>query len=248
MSRIITNDFDRLLEFIRQYSIKGMCQQEKILTQLKKGHRSYLSLLYLWSQIQNLHSQNLLVIYDKIIPSDSKEIPHYIEESISDFGSGFTCCTHGNYKPAFMMLRSSIENYLRFIVSPFNDTAKTTTVINHLFEIAKTTPGFSDEKHNLLSSLKQLYSELCAYTHTASLEHMTRIHAISNFPRFDESHFFKWNSLAEKTCDCILKCTLLSNMKLYTTSHYTTKEVLENILDKSFCRKLNGHDNGKHII
>ncbi len=240
MSRIIANDFDRLLDYIRQYSIPTEIQNDALKRELKNGHKIYLCLLFLWNRLHCLHSENQLSLCNTSI-SDTL-ILNYMEEAISDIGSGFSCCIHGNYKPAFMMLRSSIENYLRFTSCEFNHEAKTTTVISNLFEIAKDIPIFENQNRDYLNQLRQIYGELCAYTHTASLTHMTRIHAISHFPRFDREKLVEWNQKALAISNVILHSTLLSNRKIYTHAHYKTKEVLEEMLPKTICRRLNGVD------
>ncbi|MDM5114286.1 hypothetical protein [Aeromonas salmonicida] len=240
MSRMIANDFDRLLAYIKQYSISTEIQNKSLETELKKGHKVYLCLLSLWYSVECLHRESQMSLCDKSI-SDVLTM-NYMEEAISDIGSAFSCCIHGNYKPAFMLLRSSIENYLRFISCEFNHEAKTTTVINNLFEIAKETPVFENQNRDNFNQLRQVYGELCAYTHTASLNHMTRIHAISHFPRFDREKLVEWNQKALVISNIILHSTLLSNRKIYTNAHYKIKEILEEMLPKTLCRKLNGVD------
>ncbi|MER0498846.1 hypothetical protein ABR855_12430 [Aeromonas hydrophila] len=238
MSRIIANDFDRLMEYIRTYSVTDEIQNAELRKELKKGHKHYLPLLYLWSRVDSLSRAGALSLSGKII-IDAKTTS-YLEESISDIAGSFTCCIHGNYKPAFMLLRSSIENYLRFFTSNFNGDAKTTTVISHLFEISKTTPIFQDPNNNYLTLLKQIYGELCAYTHTASPDNMTKIHAISHFPRFNAKDFKKWNGYALRIASIILQATLLANKTLYLSAHFKTKEVFEDMLPSSLCAYLNG--------
>lgn len=240
MSRIIANDFDRLLEYIRQYSISTEIQSDTIKRELKKGHKLYLCLLFLWHRVDCLHREQQLSLCGTLV-SDTQTL-NYMEEAISDIGNGFSCCIHGNYKPALMLLRSSIENYLRFVSCEFNNEANTTTVINNLFEIAKDIPLFQSQNRDYLNQLKQIYGELCAYTHTASLNHMTRIHAISHFPTPDREKLSEWNLKALCISNIILHSTLLANRKIYTNAHFKIKEVLEDMLPKALCRLLNGVD------
>ena len=90
MSRIIANDFDRLLDYIRQYSIPTEIQNDALKRELKNGHKIYLCLLFLWHRLHCLNSENQLSLCNTSI-SDTLTLS-YMEEAISDIGSGFSCC------------------------------------------------------------------------------------------------------------------------------------------------------------
>lgn len=227
MSRLISNDFIEFSHYLSMYSLEGAKHSTN--AELKRAHKYYYSILNLWAQFQyNLNHKGVFVDGYKI-EKESALIP-FLREAISDIGSGLFCCIHGAYKPAHMSLRSSIENFLRFSSGCFESEALTTTSVHRLFAVAKHTPLFSKNNTYFYSDLKSSYGELCKYTHSASLDYMFGVHALSHFPAIDKKSFESWNRHVESICKVIINSLVLSDPGVYLKAHFKVKEVLDVVL------------------
>jgi hypothetical protein len=229
MSRIVDEDFDKLTEFIKYYSLVKVVNDNDFLLHLKSGHRSYIGLLYLWSHCQFLLSKGKLEFHGIAVEKDNPAMA-YLQECVSDVGSSLFCCFHGAYKPAGMALRSGIENFLRFSGGLADENALKTTSVLELFEISAKAPQFLGSAKKFHSQLRALYSELCKDTHTASLDHMGGVHALNHFPKFEPTKFKIWSNQTKQMVVAIGTVLTLASPTLYLKAHFKTKEIIEPIL------------------
>lgn len=229
MVRIIDQDFESLENFCSNYTLVDFGTNCEFIACLKAGHKIYLSLLHVWSHCNLLVTNGSLKIHGIEIANESKEFA-YFKECISDIGSGYFCCIHGAYKPGHMALRSGIENYLRFVAASFDGHAITTTSVFDLFNIAKSTPPFSAESAGYHTTLRENYVSLCKYSHSASLDHMSGIHALSHFPTFNAKAFNIWNDHATRICRAIACVLFFADRDIFLKAHFRTREVFELLL------------------
>lgn len=75
--------------------------------------------------------------------------------------------------------------------------------------------------------LRRIYKELCKYSHTASLAHMSGIGSLQYFPAFDKKSFDEWVKLARVVMENEVTCLLHISPRLYLDSHYKLREVLD---------------------
>lgn len=229
MTRSVDGDFDQLCTYLREYSLSGLSSDSTRKPLIKKAHKLYFSTLHLWAQCQHILKYQELVLYGVEINSDS-ELLFFFREAISDVGNGYFCCLHGAYKPAHMALRSSVENFLRFIAGGFENNALITPNVSDLFQTAKQTAPFLGERSKQYSELRGSYKELCKFTHSTSLEHMSGVHALSHFPSFDDNDFRSWNKHATSICVAMAVTLCLADHEIYLKSHYKIREVLDILL------------------
>lgn len=239
MVRRVDDDFDALRAYLNSYSLQQLLANEGGKRAAKAGHRLYLCLLHLWAECSSNADKKHLKLAGAIVLPNSLEFAH-LRECVSDVGVGFFCCIQGAYKAGQMCLRSSIENFLRFIVSPYNKKALTTTSIYELFDIAKVSPPFQGDGAKILINLRGTYSELCRYTHSGSLGHMVGIHALSHFPSLDSKAFQGWVRNGKKLVECFGSIMVLEAPNLFLKAHYSNKEVLEILIPEKIRLKLLG--------
>ena len=232
MARMIARDFEALKEYLESYTLNAVINNPRQLDVIKTAHKGYLPFLQFWSVCLDAANNNTFSIFGKRIDVSSQEFAHF-REAVSDVGNGLFCCLHGAYKSGHMALRSSIENYLRFATGPFDKSGLSTTSVYELFDIAKTTHPFIDRRTAYLEQLRNIYVELCKFTHSATLEHMAGIHALAHFPSFDENAFRKWLIFKKKCMGVMTTVTLLGQPSLYLNSHFTAKEVIDLLFSHS---------------
>lgn len=231
MAREIDSDFEKLKVFLESYSLAENLRDAHNLSVVKGAHKSYLPFLQLWAICAAKAKKNDFFFFGQRIAEEGGELP-YLRETVSDTGSALFCCLHGAYKPGHMALRSSIENFLRFSVTPFNDKASTTTSVYELFELAKVALPFSQARAIYIGKLRSNYTELCKYTHSASLAHMAGVHALAHFPTFDKRAFDEWLGLARSCIKTMAAVILLGCPRIYHDSHYSSRELLELLVDQ----------------
>lgn len=107
MSRLIKEDFDKLCTFIKDYSLSDVLKIDDAKKLLSSFHKKYFAYLVL---IEGIHHK--IEQYDEVLKM-SKEQYEYLQESCSDVGQAFFLTFHGCYKGAKLLLRSSIENFLK---------------------------------------------------------------------------------------------------------------------------------------
>lgn len=229
MSRIIDRDFANLKEYLDHYSLKEVINNQTRLSLIKTAHKSYLPFLQFWSVCLDAANKKKFSIFGNEIEASSQEFSH-LKEAVSDVGCGLFCSLQGAYKPGHMALRSSIENFLRFATGPFDKSGLSTTSIYELFDIAKKAEPFTGSRAKYLSQLRNIYVELCKYTHSATLDHMAGIHALAHFPTFEEKDFRKWSKFMKTSLEIIVTVTFLSQPSLYLKTHFASKEVLDSLI------------------
>lgn len=232
MVRAIDTDFELLKRFLNEYSLNAIAGCEEQLGIVKSAHKAYLPFLQFWSVCLNESTKGHFALFGKSVSLTSLEFS-YLREAVSDTGSGLFCCLHGAYKPGHMALRSSIENFLRFASSPFNNSALTTTSVYDLFDIARATEPFEEPRNIYFEQLRSNYVALCKYSHSASLAHMAGIHALEHFPSFDETAFQGWLQLARPCMTAMTTVVVQGHPSLYLDAHYASKELLDQLVPQS---------------
>lgn len=232
MARDIDADFLLLKGFLDNYNLESIGQTASQLGVVKMAHKAYLPFLQFWSICSDEAKTGGFALFGQSVDATSQEFAH-LREAVSDIGSGFFCCLHGAYKPGYMALRSSIENFLRFSASHFDIRALTTTSIYELFELARSTEPFAGSRVVYIDRLRSSYSELCKYTHSASLAHMAGIHALAHFPSFDEKAFDGWLQFAKSSMSAMAAVTTLGYPSIYLNAHFSAVELLDHLIPQA---------------
>lgn len=165
MSREVKADYDILIDFIKNYSIEDIvCNDfEKSLSAFHKKYYAYLTLI---GEIQN----NIL---EEFLNNLTTEQFNYLTESCSDIGTSFFNLFHGAYKSSKLILRSSIETFIKgFTKDEYSDVTNETSLYE-VFRVVKTLPFFqSAVPKELIENIHNIYKQLCADVHTAHESHM----------------------------------------------------------------------------
>lgn len=173
MSREVDQDYQYVIQFFNQYSLKDMMDNPQCTKQIKCMHRKLYSLMVFINEVERIGCIDEISI-------------KYFKEVSADLILAFFCWVNGIYKSAQLQMRSSIENYLKAIV--YIDEPKIIEIksVYEIFDIAETASGFKNAfckmRYNILSSE---YSNLCATVHGA-LDKLCNIGGLIKFPEYDE--------------------------------------------------------------
>src|SRR5688572_3490661 len=107
MSREISDDFKEFKAFIEKYSLKHLSQERNFNLYISQQHKKLFAYLTFIAELdfqKNDPNKNLKLSQDQI---------DYLTESCSDMGNSIFLNIHGAYKASRLMMRSSIETFIK---------------------------------------------------------------------------------------------------------------------------------------
>lgn len=178
MSRIMSQDAEKLKEFLNTYTLNSQFANSDFGNQLVSIHKKVFGYLIFCSEMefQNVNESKL----DETCRS-------YINESLSDIIQAYFCWINGAYKGANLLLRSSIETFIKAVIGITDNSVYVEKSVYKIFEMAEANPFLQKSQQNTNYSvlLHNEYGELCKYTHTATKKNMVEISALGMLPKFD---------------------------------------------------------------
>lgn len=158
----------------------------------------------------------------------------YMKETLSDLLSVLMMARQGMIKGAMVILRSSIENFMRYLVDYYlnKKVLIESTLVLPLFEHTKNFFGAHTQVENSVNKLYGVYSYLCGFSHSALTEYQSQnmtLTEISNLNNFDLE---KINTQVKQTIreflSIITYCFYnIDNRTSYNISSYRRREFLE---------------------
>lgn len=238
MSREQKSDYDKLISYIENYTIKHNTKNTNYSSSLQKMHKTYFSLLQWHAELTFREVDFLTYI------NNDKAVYIRLLESMSDIGAALFNWINGCYKVTQIMLRVSVENFIRAIGSIENITAMSEKSVYKVFENASKLNIFSNK--NTVHSFNCLhadYGALCEYIHTNDHENMELVSSLANFPKFSEeqSKPSEINFIKIIQNFLIILCTCFN--AFYHKMHHKNKS----IIIESVPRKNRPHIQSPHI-
>lgn len=219
MSRLIKEDFDKLCTFIKDYSLSDVLEIDDAKKLLSSFHKKYFAYLVLIEEIHHKIEQ-----YDEVLKMP-KEQYEYLQESCSDVGQAFFLTFHGCYKGAKLLLRSSIENFLKGSCLDEDKSLPSTKSVYEVFDKARVTDTFKETKANLHMQLHNEYALLCQDVHTADVSHMASITALNHFPSFHNEDAGNILKMVQKIIPIYITTIALKYNLAYHSISYNYKEI-----------------------
>lgn len=219
MSRLIKEDFDKLCTFIKDYSLSDVLEIDDAKKLLSSFHKKYFAYLVLIEEIHHKIEQ-----HDEVLKMP-KEQYEYLQESCSDVGQAFFLTFHGCYKGAKLLLRSSIENFLKGSCLDEDESLPSTKSVYEVFDKARATGTFKETKANLYMQLHNEYALLCQDVHTADVSHMASITALNHFPSFHNEDAGNILKMVQKIIPIYITTIALKYNLAYHSMSYNYKEI-----------------------
>ncbi len=233
MTRECSQDFSMLKQYISEYSIVCNLEKESYLKSAKKMHKVYFSLVN-W----HVEYQHKMIYFSNKYTSN-QDILLRISESISDIGSSKFNWLNGSYKASRVMLRSSIENFIRAISAIDDEEQLVEKSVYALFDSASDSAIFNSSI-TINKSYKVLhsnYKELCKDTHTANSSNMEHITSLIDYPKYVEEKSNATGDVFISVVKNILAILCLFFNEFYHKMHHRNKENIINSLPRH-CRPL----------
>ncbi len=242
MSRDVKDDFEKLVKFVGEYQLTNSLAKEKFIDLLSAQHKRYYALL---TCIEEFSFQQIAPI-----PSSSpkcternEEFYDILIESISDMGNSLFAWIHGGYKMSSVILRSSVENFLKAVgIIECQDINK----IKNVYEVidkAESISFYTNEVNKLFfNNLKLIYTELSGVVHTATIKQMEHLSALDYFPHFDHSKAEKAATRFTKVANSYLATLCLMFKECYLCMHFRNRDIiLEVLVPEAKARLLSGN-------
>ncbi|MDE1341063.1 hypothetical protein [Vibrio aestuarianus] len=226
MTRECKSDFDSFLSYIASYKISENLEQTSYVETAKSMHKAYFSLLHFHCEL-NFQRELFRGEY-----SDDENILSRISEVVSDIGSSNFNWINGSYKASRVMLRSSIENFVRGLSSIENETQLTEKSVYSLFDNAKESNIFNSNETVRLcfNSIHSSYKELCKDTHTASIANMENISSLVDYPKYFEDKSRDTGAIFVSVVkDILIMLCLIFNKVFHKMHHKNQQNILISI-------------------
>lgn len=183
MTRECSTDFNKIIEYVDGYKISDNLTHTEYVQSLKRMHKCYFSAIS-WSAELQHEGEKFLSEYS----NSNEDIVFRLSETVSDLGSSFFNWINGNYKTSRVMLRVSIENFVRAISGLEAKSQLTEKSVYKVFDIASKQTIFNGAAtfatKSCYENLHNEYKVLCADAHTATVQNMERLTSLADFPAF----------------------------------------------------------------
>lgn len=212
MAREINADFSELLAFFESYSLKDHIIKEEFKS-LHKNYYCFLSFVY------------------GVILSGEHKIPDQViermRETSSDLGTVILLLANGSYKPANLMSRSAIENFMKALAFMVDEKSLSEKSLFNLIDTAENFNMLTEKDlKDKFNQLKSYYGSLCAHVHTATIKEMEHISALNTLPRFDK---VKHQSLSKIIIN-IVNAMLYIYIWIFRNAFFSLSEPLRSVV------------------
>jgi hypothetical protein len=242
MARDVKEDFDFLWEFVQTYSLHTSAAVPGYKSLLSMQHKRYHGFLTLLSEIEH-RGWVPLAQDDSRSPLVNRVFQERLVECASDLAHALFAWLHGAYKSARVMLRSAIENFFKCVgVTEHDDIIalrNTFEVVDRVGHLAFFLPELHQRR---FSQLRDAYAVLCLDVHTATVDEMEHVGALSFFPRFDAEAADDTGTLYVRVTSAVLEILCLMFPPLYSSMHYRNRDIINLSLADEVRAALNRRD------
>lgn len=202
MSREIVKDCNQLIDFFKEYKFDSQLSNSFFNSHLRSMHKKVFGYLTLVAELEYQNS-NQRFISDRSL--------EYLKESGSDMMQSLFCWFNGTYKPAEMLLRSSIETYLKAILGDTDDGVFNEKSMYKIFDMAKIHPFFlGGNLEEYFSRIYSNYKLLCLTTHTANVNKLVSVDTLRMLPRFNQKTSKSFSQIFISTIEMFLGVSLVN--------------------------------------
>jgi len=229
MSRVSDADLDQLDRFLAEYRVPPSLGAQARASLLKRVHRHVLAGLQVQACFLASARAGTSTISGTIVDPSSESVSH-LNEGFADLVGVLGCLVHGLYKPSNMLLRGSVENFVRGLAGLSSLEARETKSVYRLFELAAKEPPFLAASVNDFLSLQQVYGDLCLHVHSATPDHRGGAHHLSVYMRQDTAKMRSVVLAVERASRAMLSILVRSDRRLYTGCSPRVRDLLDEVL------------------
>lgn len=237
MSRETQEDYKELLSFFKNYSISQIATNPEYILIISRIHKRYFAYLTIVGELTLQTKQS------NITPFIDEIQLNYLKESCSDIGNAIFCLINGSYKPANLILRSSIETFLKSFNLDIYPDIVTEKSLYKVFDTLKIHPFYQNEpQKSIYNIIHQKYVDLCAETHTATAINMAHITSMNYFPQFNQSKASTIVDTMTKLINSYVSLLVIKYQDHYHRMHFKNKANILSILSSDIKKLIQGLD------
>jgi hypothetical protein len=234
VSRELQQDFKELIDFFTGYSLSSIEFTGDLRIYLSSQHKKYFSYLTFIAEIEALLDKELT-------PSVSVKQLEFLTESCSDIGNSIFLMINGAYKPSRMVLRSSIETFLKgFVLDEIIDIDTEKSVYALFDKVAALDFFNQDNPKIILNSIHTAYKTLCEDIHTATKINMAHITSMIYFPTVDNQKIKDISSISLKLVGNYIDLLGFKYDNYLHNMHHRNKEILLENISRIYRREILG--------
>jgi hypothetical protein len=225
-----------LISFLEAYSLgKTIASNREFKTLLRSLYKRHHALL-VWHT--DLHARE---VWEGNGEKDAT-FREYLGEATSDVCQSVLLFAQGLYKPAYLVLRSAIENFIRCIGIAGDQAVLSLSSVFELMAVVRDTRVVRQSTTLLAAfdKLRRVYGELCSYVHSSEHEYMSLTAYLGVYPRFNEQNA---SDFAKVCRDVIVSfcgaLTLLFSVR-FRELHHRDMDVIADILPRQVKSELYG--------
>lgn len=226
MARTLKGDFTKLQKFIAEYRLLVLLKDEELITLFSQIHKKYYSLMALIYELELIGEEG-----EEIFIPEEKDL---FFETVSDVGNSLFLTIHGAYKPARLILRSSIETFLKgYSIAKLPEIDKEKRIYQMFEQIAEISCFQESTNKNIFNQILGFYSELSKDTHTATKKQMQHTSSLNYFPTKSVDEVKKITDIISKLIPHYLFLVSVKfNNEFHKIHHDNKKIIIDNIKKK----------------
>ncbi len=225
MSRVIKSDFEKLKEFVKNYSLEGLLSDDDFIHLISTCHKKYFAYLTIIAELKNFLKE--------------KEFS-FLLESTSDIATALFHLFSGSYKSSKLILRSSIETFLKGFSFSYIDDIDEESSIYEMFKRIKALSFFAEEfnKRELIT-IHLYYRDLCKDVHSADEINMEKISALNLFPKYSKDDAEVIITIFIKLIPCYVTLLCIKYNEVFHKIHHRNNEIILDAVNKNKRPKIN---------
>ncbi|MBV9859719.1 MAG: hypothetical protein JO038_06420 [Alphaproteobacteria bacterium] len=220
--------FVELLLFLERYSLSGVIQDNKPFgTLLRSLYKRHYGLLIWHADLEKGE------IWKDNIEKNAAFRP-YLKETASDVSQSILLFAQGLYKPAYLMLRSAVENFVKCIGIAEDQEVLSLKSAFDLMAIVRDAPAVKRSANlgALFGRLRRIYKELCGYVHSSEHQYLSLTSYIGVYPKFHSEQASKYAKMCRDVLASICGALTLLFPSRFRELHHRDADLIGDILPK----------------
>lgn len=210
--RVVKEDFEELKKYIENFNIKTLLKDEDYINFISTCHKKYYSFFVTTIEYESCYN-------------DAQY--NFLKEANSDLATSLFHIMTGSYKSGRLLLRSSIECYLKSLTMDWLPDIEKEKSVYEIFNKIKELDYFKSEpQKSQFINIHRIYKELCKDVHAADKVNMAQIDALDLLPSYSKK---KANKICDIYLDLIPAYIFLISDKFnakYHKIHHINKEII----------------------
>ena len=210
--RVIKEDFEDLKEYLENFSLSLLVKDEDYLRFISTCHKKYYSFFITSVELKDCYTFKEYL---------------FLKETNSDLATSLFHIMTGSYKSARLLLRSSIECFIKSFALDWSPDIDKEKSVYEIFKKVKALKYFSSEpQKSQFKIIHQIYKELCKDVHASDKVNMAQIDALDLLPSYSKKEA---NKIANIYINLIPSYLFLICDKFnsrYHEIHHTNKEII----------------------